>query len=364
MRAGLGLALLALFSCRSATRPESVAPRPPRTAAAPGTYLNPVVDEDFADPAVLRAGDGFWVYATQVATGAVRINIRVAHTRDLATYDAMGDALPTKPAWASHTQDFWAPHVIANGPADFVLYFAAQPDTKTGMCIGVAHATRAAGPFTDVGAPLVCGKGFTTIDPFVLDDPATKKRLLYWGSNSAPIVARELTPDGLRFAPGSEVTEVFRPDPAQRYERLIEAPWIVVRDGRYVLFYSGDNCCGKGASYAVLVARGSSALGPFTRRDAAHGGPVLLESSARWLAPGHNAVATDARGQDWIVYHAIDTQHPTQPCPAPAGATCGPDGELPSRRPLLIDRLGWEDGWPQLEGRSASADARTRPAAW
>jgi arabinan endo-1,5-alpha-L-arabinosidase len=357
-------------------RPDNVGGLPPDAAAksvaaavqdsAGATYTNPVIDDDFADPAVLRAKDGsLWIYATQVATGDRRINIQVTRTRDLVHYAPVTDALPTKPAWATTTQNFWAPHVVENGPDDFLLYYAADPDAKTGMCIGVARAKTANGPFKDIGAPLVCGKGFTTIDAFVLDDPQTKKRFLYWGSNSAPIVARELTADGVKFAPGSKVAEVFRPDPALPYEKLIEGPWIFVKDGKYVLFYSGDNCCGKNANYAVLVARADSALGPFTRRDKEHGGPVLLEKSETWLAPGHNAIAIDDRGQDWIVYHAIDPKRPSQPCltQRPPGDKCGADGELPTRRPLLIDRLTWKDGWPTVEGRVPSAAPRPAPAA-
>jgi len=317
------------------------------------TYTNPLIDDDFADPAVLRGKDGtYWVYATQAVSGDRHVNIQVAHTRDLVHYESPADALPTKPTWASTTQNFWAPHAVQNGPEDFVLYYAADPDAKTGMCIGVARAKSAAGPFTDSGKPLVCGKGFTTIDAFVLDDPQSKKRYLYWGSNSAPFVARELTADGLAFAPGSAVHEVFRGDPAQPYERLIEGPWIMIKDGYYVLFYSGDNCCGKNASYAVLVARSKSALGPFTRRDAAHGGPVMLEKNERWLAPGHNAIATDDKGQDWIVYHAIDRKRPTQPCPT-GDAECAKH-EPPTRRPLLIDRITWRDGWPTVVGPSTT----------
>ena len=319
---------------------------------------------------MLRVKDGtFWVYATQVASGDRRVNIQVAQTRDLVKYGPITDALPTKPTWASKTQDFWAPHALQNGPNDFVLYYAANPDTKTGMCLGVARAKSPAGPFVDVGKPLVCGKGFTVIDAFVLDDPQTKKRYMYWGSNSAPFYAREMTADGIAFAPGSKDIEVFRGDPKQPYENLIEGPWIVIKDGYYVMFYSGDNCCGKKANYAVLVARSKSALGPYERRDAAQGGPVMLEKNARWVAPGHNAIATDDRGQDWIVYHAIDPKQPSQPCPsAKSGVTeegvlaCNKGGELPSRRPLLIDRITWRDGWPTVEGRGASTTPQPAPA--
>ena len=42
-----------------------------------------------------------------------------------------------------------------------------------------------AGPFVDMGLPLLLGMGFEYIDPMVFDDPVTGKRLLYWGRASS-----------------------------------------------------------------------------------------------------------------------------------------------------------------------------------
>jgi arabinan endo-1,5-alpha-L-arabinosidase len=57
-----------------------------------------------------------------------------------------------------------------------------------------------------------------------------------------------------------------------------------------------------------------------------------------WFAPGHNAVITDAAGQDWIVYHAVDTRKPREK----------PSDDINTRRIMLIDRIGWENGWPVI----------------
>jgi arabinan endo-1,5-alpha-L-arabinosidase len=69
----------------------------------------------------------------------------------------------------------------------YYLYYSAKPDAaltddKRGLCLAVATAARPEGPFTDIGQPLQCGESFVNIDPFDYDDPATGKRLLYWGS--------------------------------------------------------------------------------------------------------------------------------------------------------------------------------------
>ena len=210
-------------------------------AAPPRQYSNPVLDADFPDPAVLRADDGFYyAYATQ-GNGA---NIQAARSRDLVEWQRLGDALPQKPTWAARTQDFWAPHVHAAG-GRYYLYYSAKPDAALadpaqGLCLAVATAASPAGPFADSGRPLQCGPGFVNIDPMAFDDPASGKRLLYWGSGFGPIKVRELADDRVSFAAGSAARDLVHPvkseDPAD-YRRLIEGAWVVRRSGYYYLFY-------------------------------------------------------------------------------------------------------------------------------
>ena len=169
---------------------------------------------------------------------------------------------------------------------------------------------------------------------------------------------RELARDRVSFLPGSAARPLIRPvksdDPAE-YERLIEGAWVVRRDGWYYIFYSGDNCCGPKAHYATLLARSRSATGPFEKLRGAKGksGNVILERRARWVAPGHNSVATDAGGRQWIVYHAVDARRPRTK----------PTDDVNSRRVMLIDRLVWRGGWPRVANDGPSDGARPRPAA-
>ena len=178
-------------------------PAAARTAPA-RTYTNPVIDADFPDPMVLRAPDGtYYAYATQTQRDGKWVNIQLARSNDLVHWSQVGDALPQKPSWASQTQDFWAPHVIRSG-ARYILYYSAKPNTvltdaKAGLCLGIATAASPTGPFVDIGHPLRCGSGFVNIDPMVFDDPASGKRLLYWGSGFEPLRVQELSRDGLSF---------------------------------------------------------------------------------------------------------------------------------------------------------------------
>ena len=84
--------------------------------------------------------------------------------------------------------------------------------------------------------------------------PATGKHLLYWGSGFAPIKVQELGPDRMSFAPRSKPTELVGPNPVKdAFPVLVEGSWVIRHGGWYYLFYSGDNCCGPKANYAVMV---------------------------------------------------------------------------------------------------------------
>jgi arabinan endo-1,5-alpha-L-arabinosidase len=311
-------------------------------SAGPGTYRNPVLDADFPDPALIHAPDGYYyAYATQTLRDGQWINIQVARSADLVDWQHLGDALPDKPGWAHSTQDFWAPFVLFDGER-YLMYYSATPDDCTDPpCHSLAVATSAspAGPFVDVGEPLLIGEGFEYIDPMAFDDPATGKRLLYWGSGFRPIKVQELAADRMSFAPGSAPVDLVAPNPIEgAFPRLVEASWVIRHGDFYYLFYSGDNCCGPDAEYGVMVARSRSATGPFETLEEACGVPhsLMLSRSERWLAPGHNSIVTDKAGQVWMVYHSIDVNRPRQ----------RQQDEINSRRILLMDRIEWNGGWP------------------
>jgi arabinan endo-1,5-alpha-L-arabinosidase len=317
-------------------------------ASAQGRYTNPVYALDFADPTVIRGHDGsFYAYATNSGNGSAFRNIQVAKSDDLVTWRLVGDALPQKPAWAD--RDFWAPHVLYDTIRKkyFLYYSGESPREKTGKCIGVAVSDKPEGPFIDSGKPLVCGEGFINIDPMAFDDPATGRKWLYWGSAHLPIRVQELADDRISFKVTSHPVDVVSPRKHSEYRKLIEGAWLHYRNGYYYLFYSGDNCCGDKANYAVMVSRARQADGPFEGFNEVSGKgstPILIKNAA-WLAPGHNSVITDDAGNDWIVYHAISTE-----------ATLKEKGRI-----MLMDKLTYKDDWPAVESMSPSTTPQMTP---
>jgi len=327
------------------------------SSLAGGFYVNPILDSDFPDPAVIHAPDGFYyAYATQTLREGRWINIQLARSADLINWDLLGDALPEKPDWAQETQDFWAPSVIFDGSTYF-MYYSATPDIchvhEAGHALAVATSSSPAGPFIDMGMPLLLGAGFEYIDPMAFDDPSTGKHLLYWGSGFQPIKVQELAADRMSFVPESKQIDLIWPNGREgAFPRLVEASWVLLHDGFYYLFYSGDNCCGPDAEYGVMVARSQSATGPFETLEQAKGVPnsLMLERNERWLAPGHNCLVTDKDGQVWMIYHAVDVERPRQ----------RQQDEINSRRVLMIDKIDWRDGWPWIG--TPSEQPRPAPA--
>ncbi|WJS93173.1 glycoside hydrolase family 43 protein [Flavobacterium johnsoniae] len=312
------------------------------------TFQNPVYKSDFADPTVIKTADGFfYAYGTNTNVSGKEIHIQIIKSQNLVDWIFVGDALPVKPKWAD--KDFWAPHVLYDAKLKmYFLYYSGESDSKEGKCLGVAVSKSPTGPFVDKGQPLLCGSGFINIDPMAFDDPKTGKKLLYWGSGFEALKVQELSEDRLSFKAGTSMKILVNPitnnDPAN-YQNLVEGSWVTYHDGFYYLYYSGDNCCGDKAHYAVMIARSKNAEGPFEALAEAEKkeNSVILSKNEKWIAPGHNSVVTDNKGQEWIVYHAIDADNPK------------------GGRIVLIDKIMYKNGWPVINSGSPSVVKISKP---
>lgn len=291
-------------------------------------YRNPVVDHDAPDPAVIKAGDGFYYTYTTQSGWPTLLQIPALRSRDLIHWKLVGDVFPENADWV--TVDVWAPHAMRMGD-DYLLYYAARQFGRGGFAIGVAKSDSPTGPFTDKGRPLIRGRGFVAIDPFAMTAP-DGKNYVYWGSDSDPIRVQQLSADGMSVV--GQPKAILYPSEENEYEGLVEGAWVVYRNGYYYLMYSGDACCeperpsDPPPHYAVMVARSRTPVGPFTKYE----NNPILESSEKFYAPGHNGTVRDEAGQDWMIYHAFEK------------------GDITNVRKLLLDPIDWVDGWPVVNG--------------
>ncbi len=303
----------------------------PRAAPAAGprpSYTNAVIAADCPDPGVLRV-DGEPATYFMACTGG---SFPIRTSNDLVTWRNTGVSLlpgGTAP-WAGDGFRNWAPE-LHKAKTQYVAYYTASD--KTGrLCIGAAHATSPTGPWVDRGAAIVRDAGLGAIDAhFFADDDG--RQYLYWKLDGnavgqpTPIVAQELAPDGMSFLAGSAPHEVLRNDPATWEKGVVEAPWVIRRNGSYFLFYSGNVYDDR---YRTGVARAASPLGPFTKK-----GAPILNNDAAWVGPGHGSVVV-AHGADFFFHHAWP-------------ATGGVRNDAAGRWDLL-EPIVYAGGWPSFAG--------------
>ena len=79
---------------------------------------------------------------------------------------------------------------------------------------------------------------------------------------------------------------------------LIEGPWVTRQEGRYWLFYAGNDF--GTPAYGIGVAVADHPLGPYLKQP-----EPLLKSSRSWWAPGHASVAPGLDGAPQLFFHAF-----------------------------------------------------------
>lgn len=285
----------------------------------------------FADPFVLRVGEGYVAYGTgEVVDGRV---FEILRSRDLESWERVGGALePLGEQWAT---DYWAPEVAFADGRYFMYYSAGAGEKHHRLRVAVADSPW--GPFRDSGVVMTPDERFA-IDPHPFQDADGAWYMYYAhdvleGERVGTTVAVDRMLDMTRLA--GEPRDVLRAsDDWQIFRRgremygsvydwhTLEGPFIVRRDGRYVLFYSGGSW--EEHTYGVAYAVASHPLGPFCEPEP---GPVVLSGGR-----GHNSVVVGPDGGERIAYHAWD--------------------EGRSRRQMWIAPLGWEDGFKPRVARA------------
>lgn len=79
---------------------------------------------------------------------------------------------------------------------------------------------------------------------------------------------------------------------------LIEGPFCSLQNGRYWLFYAGNDF--GTPAYGIGVAVADHVLGPYRKQ-----GEPLLKSTRSWIAPGHASVAPGLSGEPQLFFHAF-----------------------------------------------------------
>ncbi|MFI1360920.1 family 43 glycosylhydrolase [Streptomyces sp. NPDC020898] len=334
---GLGLLVAAAVSLGLASA----------AAAGPAT---PVLDRNFPDPDIVKAAGAYHAYATN-DDGK---HIQHATSRDLVGWKVdSGNVLPVLGAWAKPEEGkVWAPEVYDNG-GGFTMQYTARDRASDRQCIGVALSSSPDGPFRPVGdGPLVCPAAQGgAIDASSYTEGG--QRYLLWkndGNCCGMDTWLHLQPtswDGTRTT--GEPVRLIRQDPdPEREGRLVEAPTLVKRDGRYVLFYSADDY--RGEKYKTSYAVADRLTGPYTK--AANPLMTTATFSGAVRGPGGQDVVSGPDGRDYLFFH----------------------GWSDRGRMMYRADLGFANGYPVVRGskvryqaenaRVHHAGVRAAPAAW
>ena len=114
-------------------------------------------------------------------------------------------------------------------------------------------------------------------------------------SMTTPVRAQRLADDGRSLVGESAIVLANDLD----WEgHLIEGPFCTRQDGRYWLFYAGNDF--STPSYGIGVAVADHPLGPYVKQA-----EPLLKSTRQWTAPGHASVAPGLDGEPQLFFHAF-----------------------------------------------------------
>jgi arabinan endo-1,5-alpha-L-arabinosidase len=271
-------------------------------------------------------------------------------TTDLRNWTATSAVFTgNPPAWTTNdisgfTGYFWAPD-IAYFNGKYNLYYSCSQWGTINSAIGLVTSPSLTSPvWTDHGKvvesyyPATANTDTTyynCIDPSIMVD-ANGSVWMSFGSYSAGILITQLDPTtGKRLNTNSlTATLVANNAPGGGWGSSEEGSCLYQRGSYYYLFVNLGGCCaGIDSTYNIRVGRSTSVTGPYYDQRGVcltnGGGTMVLESTARFIGPGHAAIMND-NGTNWFTFHYYD-------------------GNANGYPELGLMQLNWTaDGWPAL----------------
>ena len=289
---------------------------------------------DFWAPEMAKVGDEYWlVYTARQRTNALAIGLAKAPSptgpwRDLghpllsahATNTTGLPDDPTQPMLSGGVIDshifidadgtrylFWKRDTNGVWPRPLAGLMRRQPELIERLFDDEADRNTAA--FAAAIQPWANGRRpmerFFLMQPLseaVLDNWRRVKDVLASMPEADAIVEAMSTP--IHAQPLSEQGELIGTDTLVLTNdldwegHLIEGPWVTRQQGRYWLFYAGNDF--GTPAYGIGVAVADHPLGPYVKQSA-----PLLKSTRSWWAPGHASVAPGLDGEPQLFFHAF-----------------------------------------------------------
>ena len=311
-------------------------PTPARAEPPAKTYTNPVIDRDLPDPGVLWADGAYWMIHT---SGGPKTGWPLYKSPDLVHWTYVKQLLGAPDAGPDQPKNmppfmkgnFWAPEIHHVG-RNFLLTGTSTNAANGQLSVVLAISGKVDGPYRVAPVPVV-SQPVAVLDSTIFQDDDGKVYFLWKRDSDAhsgvggAIFLQPMNRTGTALLPGSKPTKLLQGDPNDSRKQaawekgLVEAPYLIKRDGQYYLFYSGAFI---DTTYSLGVARSKSVLGPYERDP----DNPILHNNKTWGGPGHGALIQDAAGTWWHLYHARHQDNPD------------------FGRVQLLDRVDWDNGWP------------------
>ena len=270
---------------------------------------------DFWAPEIARVGDEYWLTYTarnrehSLSMGVARSDHPAGPWRDNGKPLLSGGAIDAHVfVDAQHGATlFWKEDRNGLWPRPLAGLLRERPHLIEPMF--ASDSDRRTAAFAAAIQPWANGR--RPIERFFLMQPLISAALANWprvqavlseaGQDSlletmrTPIFAQRLAADGGSLT-GERVQVLENDQPWEGH--LIEGPWVTLQDGRYWMFYAGNDFTNP--AYGIGAAVSDRLLGPYVKQP-----EPLLRSSSEWLAPGHASVAPGLDGRPQLFFHAF-----------------------------------------------------------
>jgi len=301
----------------------------------------PTLNTPVHDPVMIKENDKYYLFCTG-------FGISVWSSKDLQNWRKEKPVFDKAPEWAvkavpGFRGHIWAPDISYHNGM-YYLFYAVSAFGKNTSCIGVAvnkTLDSASKDFNweDKGKVIQSVPGrdmWNAIDPNLIVDEKSTPWLTFgsfWNGIKLVKLDNSLTSVA---EPQEWYTIASRKRDFGLADSLagnaaIEAPFLFKKDNYYYLFVSFDYCCrAEKSTYKMVVGRSDKITGPYLDKDGvsmtAGGGSLAQEGDSNWFGVGHNAVCT-FNGKDYLIFHGYDAHDK-------------------GKSKLIIEELGWINGWP------------------
>ena len=270
-------------------------------------YQNPIL-KGYADPDVYYENGIYYLYATSYH---VERGYEVYSSADLVHWEKRGMALTE--AW-NFKKNYWAPDVKKIG-SRYIMAASVEEH------LGLAVAKQPEGPFVPEEHWLFdC-----SIDGHIFQDTDGSLYLYYvsWREGHRyGLYGCQLDISTLMPVRDSERLLFVAEEPYECCQApVVEAPYMLCRDGLYYLTYSGSHY--QSPNYCVAAAVSDAPLGEYHRCSE---NPILI-GNEKISGCGHHCIVHTPGGEMYLLYHTH----------------AAPDGRIHPRQ-LALDRLYWENG--------------------